>query len=427
MPESRIRVPHARELLDMGCRCCSSRAVRMVIDLGAQPQANRLVRPDTPIGSEPVYPLRLGYCEACSLMQIDHTVPRDDMFRDYVYVSGTTETLRRHFASTVERLRAAYGVERSDLVVDIGSNDGTFLGQWSWLQKRLGVEPAVDIAEAARRDGVDTICAYFDADIAAYIRTINGPAKLITSAGSFFHMEDLHGACEGVKRLLAPDGVFVCQAISGAEVIHETAFDQVLHEHLCYYTAKSFSALMQMHGLEVFAAKRFWVHGGTNEYHVGHPGAHAAERVQFSAGDGSYLYAVDGYVECVEGQDYEVFADRVMLMRKDLLALLADYRRQGKSVWAYGAPGKGSTLLNSFGIGPDLVQCAIEKNPRKFGLSIPGCRIPIIPEGGAHPDAYLVLAWNFLDEFMEKERTYLDGGGEFIVPVPDVRVIGGKE
>lgn len=409
MRESHIRVPAGEEYLPMRCRCCDKEAVRLVIDLGDQPLCNRLIRPDTPAGAEPSYPLRLGYCEACTMLQIDHTIPRDDMYRDYVYVSGTTETLRKHFADTTARLAAAYEVQPDDLVVDIGSNDGTWLRTWSGRADALGVEPAIKIAGQANANGARTYNAYFDAATAGFIRHKSGPAKLITSAGSFFHMEDLHGACEGVRELLADDGVFVCQAISGEDMIVGNAFDQVLHEHLLYYTLPSFSALMQRHGLEVFDVKRHWIHGGTLEYHVSKAGKRPIVHEDAMALT---------FAEC------RAFATRILKLRADLLRVLHEFRAAGKTVWAYGAPGKGATLLNSFGIGPDLVQCAIEKNPLKHGLMIPGCRVPIIPEGGPHPDAYLVLAWNFLPEFIAKEAAFLDSGGEFIVPVPEVTVIG---
>lgn len=409
MRESFIRVPAGEEYLPMRCRCCDAERVRLVIDLGEQPLCNRLLRPETPAGAEPVYPLRLGYCENCTMMQIDHTIPRDDMYRDYVYVSGTTDTLRRHFAETTERLAVAYSVQRDDLVVDIGSNDGTWLQTWRGRADALGVEPATKIAEKANLDGLATYNAYFDAEAAAFIKRERGAAKLITSAGSFFHMEDLHGACEGVRELLADDGVFVCQAISGDAMIGGNAFDQVLHEHLLYYTLQSFAVLMERHGLMVFDLKRHPIHGGTLEYHV------CKMRARGTAHSGALPMIFP---------DCEAFAQRILKLRADLLRVLHEYRAAGKSVWAYGAPGKGATLLNSFGIGPDLVQCAIEKNPLKHGLLIPGCRIPIIPEGGPHPDAYLVLAWNFLPEFMAKEAGFLNSGGEFIVPVPEVTVIG---
>lgn len=409
MPESRMRVPTGREMLTMGCRCCGERAVRLVIDLGDQPLCNRLVKAETPIGSEPVYPLRLGYCENCTMLQIDHTIPRDDMFREYVYVSGTTDTLRAHFQETTDRLRQTYNVKPSDLVVDIGSNDGTWLKTWGKWARALGVEPAPEIAAMARDAGVHTLNRYFDLETALDIRQSMGRAKIITSNGSFFHMEDLHGACEGVRQLLAGDGVFVCGAIGGDDMIAGNAFDQVLHEHLLYYTPRSFNDLMEQHGLELFHCQHHPIHGGTWEYHVGHRGKHEISTAP------SPRMSFD---------DCDHFAHRVLALREQLLETLRAYQRRGKVVWAYGAPGKGGTLLNSFGIGRDLVECAIEKNPLKFGLSIPGCRIPIIPENGGRPDAYLVLAWNFLDEFIAKESAWLDDDGEFIVPVPGVLIVG---
>lgn len=406
----RVWTPTGVEWLAMQCRSCGGSRVRLVLDLGHQPNANRLVRASLPAGAEPVYPLRLGYCDDCTLLQIDHTIPRDDMFRDYVYVSGTTQTLREHFIETTRRLRDAFSVGARDLVVDIGSNDGTWLKTWGSHQKRLGVEPAPQIAESAVYAGVPTMNAYFDLTTARDIVARKGQAKLITSAGSFFHMEDLHGACEGVYELLEDEGVFVCQAIAADDMIQGNAFDQVLHEHLCFYTPRSFANLIRPHGLELFDWRHHPIHGGTWEYHVRRRQPGARKQTPIGVSD----------VDC------EAFAARVVGLRDDVLRVLRDYRNRGKTVWAYGAPGKGGTLLNSFGIGPDLVQCAIEANPIKFGLSIPGCRIPIIDERGAgRPDAYLVLAWNFVDEFERKEREWLDAGGEFIVPVPEVRVIGG--
>lgn len=411
MSETRMRAPNGHEYLPMRCRCCDAESVLLVLDLGDQPLCNRLVKPETPIGAEPVYPLRLGYCESCTLLQIDHTIPRDDMFREYVYVSGTTQTLADHFAATTRTLRAIYGIRSEDLVVDIGSNDGTWLKTWGEKQRAVGVEPATDIAKMARNSGIDTMNRYFDLRTAEFILANRGPAKLITSAGSFFHMEDLHGACEGIRTLLDDDGVFVCQAISANDMIRGNAFDQVLHEHLCSYTPISFGKLMRLHGLELDRPVHLSIHGGTWEYHV--------RKVSRTPLEHGMEFSAISFAEC------RAFAARVLALREDVLVTLHAYKAAGKRVWAYGAPGKGGTLLNSFGIGPDLVECATEKNPLKFGLSIPGCRVPIVPEDSGRPDAYLVLAWNFLDEFLVKERDWLDAGGEFIVPVPRVRIIKG--
>lgn len=415
MRDTRMRVPEKRELLDMACRCCGEYKVRLVLDLGDQPQANRLVKPDLPIGAEPVYPLRLGWCETCTMLQIDHTVPRDDMFREYVYVSGTTETLLRHFAETTQRLIATYGVKAGDLVVDIGSNDGTWLETWPRNVRCVGVEPS-EAGLLASAKSIITIPDYFGKNLAVSLRDGGfGSAKIITSNGSFFHMEDLHGACEGVRELLADDGVFVCGAIYAHDMIMGNAFDQVLHEHLLYYSVKSFDHLMRLHGMYVFNVVHHPIHGGTMEYHV-------AKNNRLWNGS-----VVDrAKQEERELDHYEMlhaFAKRILVLRDELVATLERYHAAGKKVWAYGAPGKGGTLLNSFGISEHLVLLATEKNSRKWGLEIPGCRIPIYAESGLKPDAFLVLAWNFLAEFMEKEKDWLAAGGEFIVPVPNVRVL----
>ena len=243
--------------------------------------------------------------------------------------------------------------------------------------------------------------------------------KIITAAGVFFHLEELHSVVRGIAALLAEDGVFVVQAIYLGGMIENTAFDQVYHEHLCYYTLRSLSALLERHGLEVFEASLVAIHGGTIEAHVARCGTRpigeSVRRLQRSETAKSL-----GKIET-----YQDFAVAVLALQQQLLGVLRDYQARGKTVWAYGAPAKGATLLNSFGIGPDLVQKAVEKNKMKIGLAIPGVRIPIEAEDGPRPDAYLVLAWNFIDEFLLKEAAYLRAGGAFIVPVPEVRVITG--
>jgi hypothetical protein len=201
-------------------------------------------------------------------------------------------------------------------------------------------------------------------------------------------------------------------------MLTNTAFDQVYHEHLCYYTLRSLRALLEQHGLQVFETRLVPIHGGSLEAHVAHKGRRPV---------GDSVWALEAEEErrgLGELGTYKRFAANVLNLREKLLALLNDYRARGRHVWAYGAPAKGATLLNSFGIGPDLVQQAVEKNPLKIGLAIPGVRIPIEAEGGDRPDAYLVLAWNFVDEFLTKEAEFLRSGGTFIVPIPEVKVIG---
>jgi 2-polyprenyl-3-methyl-5-hydroxy-6-metoxy-1,4-benzoquinol methylase len=414
-------VPPPGQMLDMQCRCCGGRHVELVIDLGDQPHCNRLVHPDLPTGAEPAYPLRLGFCRACTMVQIDHTIPKESMFVDYPYVSGTTKTLPEHFQRTSARIAAAYGLGPRDLVVDIGSNDGTWLRQYAPFGCRvLGVEAATNVARFGQNAGVPTWNRFFNEDCARDILHQHGPAKVITAAGVFFHLEELHSVVRGIETLVADDGVFVVQAIYLGGMVENTAFDQIYHEHLCYYTLRSLSALLARHGLEVFDASLLPIHGGSIEAHVARKGA---RRVSESVHELQAMEEAKGFGRIAT---YQRFAANVLSLRDQLVTMLGWYRAVGKSVWAYGAPAKGATLVNSFGIGTQLVQKAVERNPLKIGLVIPGVRIPIEDEARQRPDAYLVLAWNFIDEFVRKERDWLASGGQFIVPVPEVKVIGAQ-
>jgi 2-polyprenyl-3-methyl-5-hydroxy-6-metoxy-1,4-benzoquinol methylase len=411
-------VPQPGRMLDIACRCCDGRRVELVIDLGDQPHCNRLVRHDLPPGVEPSYPLRVGFCRDCTMVQIDHTIPKESMFSDYPYVSGTTKTLPEHFRQTSGRIAAACGLSPQDLVVDIGSNDGTWLKQYATYGCRvLGVEAAANVARMAQANGVPTWNRFFNEDCARDILADFGPAKVVTAAGVFFHLEELHSVVRGIAALLADDGLFVVQAIYLGGMVENTAFDQIYHEHLCYYTLRSLSALLERHGLEVFEANLVPIHGGTIEAHVARKGTRqVGESVR-------RLQAIEAANGLGDIDTYRRFAANVLVLRDRLRALLTAYRVADRSVWAYGAPAKGATLLNSFGIGPDLVQKAVEKNPLKIGLAIPGVRIPVEDEAGQRPDAYLVLAWNFIDEFIRKEQDWIAAGGQFIVPIPEVRVI----
>ncbi|MGF1475450.1 MAG: class I SAM-dependent methyltransferase [Geminicoccaceae bacterium] len=415
---ARLRVPEGEEWFDQPCRSCGGDRVELVIDLSDQPHCNRLVAPDLPLGTEPSYPLRLGFCHDCTLAQIDHTIPKESMFSDYPYVSGTTKTLPLHFRETVDRLERAYALGKGDLVVDIGSNDGTWLKQYGHLGCRvLGVEAAANVAGIAREAGIPTWQRFFDEACADEIRAEHGAARLITAAGVFFHLEELHSVVRGIKRLLDEDGVFVVQAIYLGGMIENTAFDQIYHEHLCYYTLRSLSQLVGRHGLEVVEASLVPIHGGSIEAHIVHQGRRPVGESVKRLAEAERSAGLDDIAT------YRRFADRVLALRDRLTAILENEAGSGRKIWAYGAPAKGSTLLNSFGIGPSLVERAVEKNPMKVGLAIPGVRIPITAEDEGRPDAYLVLAWNFIDEFLAKEADYLSAGGTFIVPIPDVRRI----
>lgn len=403
----------------MICRVCSGENVEVVLDLGAQPHCNTLVSPAQAAEVEPVYPLRFCYCHDCTTVQIDHTVPKETMFSRYPYVSGTTRTLRDHFDDSAARLVARLELGTDDLVVDIGSNDGTWLKAFAARGVRgLGVEPAENVVELARADNVETLHRFFDAATAREILAEHDAPSLVTAAGVFFHLEELHSATEGAALLCEAGATFCVQAIYLGEMLSKNHFDNIYHEHLTYWSLTSISRLLDLHGLEVFDVSLLPIHGGTMEYLVG---AKGANEIGISVAD---LRAEETAAGFDKVDTYREFATRVWDIRDSLLTILAAYKDAGKTVYAFGAPAKGATMLNSFGIDTELLDCATERNPLKFDQLMPGSRLPIVDEETIEaPDAYRILPWNFLGEFLLRNREYILGGGDFIVPLPEPHVI----
>ncbi|MDW8309118.1 MAG: class I SAM-dependent methyltransferase [Verrucomicrobiales bacterium] len=398
----------------MPCRVCHGERLEMFLDLGDQPHCDSLLRPEDLPRREPYYPLQVCFCHDCTTVQINYTVPKETMFGEYLYVSGTTETLRRHFRESTDRLVTRLNLLPGDLVVDIGSNDGTWLACYQKYGLRtLGVDGAKNLAAMANARGIETWARFFNAEVARDIIAAKGHAKLVTAAGVFFHLEELHSVTQGIAELIRDDGVFCVQAISLVAMLQHNQFDQVYHEHLTYWTVHSLDRLFEQYGLEIFHAGKLPIHGGSMELLVAPKG----KRPVNASVDA--MRAEEDRLGCGRIETYHEFARRVREIERELMAILRDYARRGKTVHAFGAPAKGATLLNSFHITTDLVQCAVEVNPLKIGKYIPGCRLPILDEAKTPPpDAYLLLAWNFLKEFLPKKRDFILAGGEFIVPIP---------
>lgn len=396
------------------CRVCAGTRLEAFLDLGDQPHCNSLLLPDQLNRREPHFPLRVQFCHDCTTVQIDHTVPKEEMFGEYLYVSGTTQTLREHFRQSAIRLVDRLGLKAGELVVDIGSNDGTWLHCYQPFGiKALGVEPARNLAKLANDSGATTLNRFFNAAAARDIIAEHGRPRLVTAAGVFFHLEELQSATAGIADLIGNSGVFCVQAIYLGEILRNTEFDNIYHEHLTYWTIASIQALFDRHGLEVFSSDLLPIHGGSLELLV------AAKGTRPIAASVGRMRAAESELGYGRLQTYRDFADRVWKIRDRLLGILRDFKAQGKTVHAFGAPAKGATMLNSFGITAELVPIAVERNPLKIGKYIPGARIPIADEEAVPaPDAYLMLPWNFLAEFLRRKKDYILGGGSFIVPVP---------
>ncbi len=395
----------------MLCRVCDGGSFRLVVDLKEQPWGNHFLQKEE-VGKEEKYPLRVIYCNQCSTVQLDYTVKKEVMFSDHTYLSGMTQTLRDHFDKEADKVdRRFFFNKQKKRVLDIGSNDGTQLLSYKKLgYEVVGVESSKRAVEIANSQGVFTVHDFFNYELA---KKMEGSLDVINAAGVFFHLEELHSVCEGIQYLLQEKGVFVIQCMYLKNIVENIAFDQIYHEHLLYYTIHSLNTLLQKHGLILFDVEISPIHGGSLIAYASHKNAYPIssslkrkEEEERLSGCNTYSY-------------YQKFAQNIESLKEKNLQFFEKRKQEKKVIYGMGAPVKGNTLLNYFGIGTDYITCLVEKNPLRKGLYSPGMHIPIVLEEKLEvfPDVYYVLAWNFKKEILKKNRPLIEKGVEFYFPI----------
>jgi 2-polyprenyl-3-methyl-5-hydroxy-6-metoxy-1,4-benzoquinol methylase len=395
----------------MTCRICDSTCLEPVIDLGNQPWCNNFLK-KSEIGKEPFYPLRVCFCHNCHTSQLDFTVKKEIMFGDHTYLSGVTTSLSDHFRSIAHEINERYCFEKSGKsVLDIGSNDGTQLKHFQALgYEVLGVESSKTSARLANEAGVQTLNTFFNEKS---MKDINRQFDVINASGVFFHLEELHSVCEGIRSGLKQDGVFVVQFLYMKSIMENVAFDQIYHEHLLYYTLKTIDVLLEQHGLSMFDAYLSAIHGGSIISFISHQNTrHPTHRL-------ANMRKEEDASGCNTIGAYRKFNQRIKHMKQRNIEYLNAAKIKGKNVYGFGAPVKGNTMLNYFGAGPDLIKYLVEKNELRRGLYSPGMHIPLLIEDEVLelPDIYYVLAWNFKKEILAKNQALIDKGIEFYFPV----------
>ncbi|MDH5747900.1 MAG: class I SAM-dependent methyltransferase [Rhodospirillales bacterium] len=403
------------------CRLCGGARLTAVLALAPTPPANAFI-PEAQLQSEQaVFPLDVFFCEDCKHVQLLDVVDPAILFENYVYVSGTSPVFVRHFQDYAKTVCARFNVPPGGLVLDIGSNDGTLLAAFKEQGLSvLGVDPARAIAMVATRRGIETIAGFFTPELAAAILSEHGAAAVITANNVFAHADDLAGIVEGVRGLLAPGGVFAFEVSYLVDVYEKTLFDTIYHEHLAYHSVKPLRKFFAARGMDFFAAARVDSHGGSLRGYVQHAGG---------------PWPADGSIDDLVAREENLgldkaatligFGKKIEKIKTELNGLLSGLKAEGKSIAAYGAPAKATTLMYHFGLGPETIDFIVDDSLLKQGLYSPGHHIPVLPSTAIaerNPDYLLILAWNFAAPIMEKQTAFRDRGGRFIIPLPEIEV-----
>jgi SAM-dependent methyltransferase len=403
------------------CIVCDGKTVEEFLDLGRTALANKFLCHEELALREATYPLRVGFCHNCGHVQITDIVPPHVMFEDYLYISSASDTLKTHLYDLSDVIFERYRPDHQDLVIDIGCNDGTLLsGFRRHGVKVLGVDPAANLAALGNGSGIDRYVGFFTAATAREIVQKWGAAKVITATNTFPHIPQLQDFIDGLKTALAPGGVFVIEAHYLVDLLEQGAFDTIYHEHVSYWALGPMLYLFNNAGMEIVDVERVPLHHGQIRVFVQRKGE---GRVKASV---DALLGAEHSLGIHQFDTYRQFAETTRKIKTDLHATLQKLRASGKTLAGYGAPAKGNTLLSFLEIGPETLPYIADRSALKQGLYTPGLHIPVVsPERllADQPDYVLLLAWNFADEIMQQQAEYLNRGGKFILPVPEVRIL----
>ena len=402
------------------CQVCGYAPLETVLSLGYMPPVNQMV----PIGEVPRqlpwFPTTLLHCHKCELVQLGLAVDPVIIFPpEYPYTSGTTKLLRDNFADLQREGAAMLGLSGKDLVIDIGSNDGTLLSNFkNGGQRVLGIEPT-DVGDIANQRGIPTIKRYFGLDTARQVRREHGPASVVTAANCFAHMEDVHAIVDGIVALLKPDGVFISESHYLIPLLDTLQYDTIYHEHLRYYSLSSLKYLLEMHDLDVFHARPIPSHGGSIRVYAARRGAHPVEAsVRHILAEEPRGHAMT--------KRLAAFRNDVVLSKLKLLSMLGGLKEKGARIAGISAPSRASTLVNYVGLDEGLIDYVCEiTGSLNIGKYMPGTQIPVVDEARLfeeQPDCALILSWHIADELARKLKAK-GFRGKLITPLPVPRVL----
>lgn len=396
------------------CQICEHNDLEPVLFIGYLPPVNAMNNTGERPHEQPSYPAQLLYCPRCHLVQLGLIVSPKILFPySYPYTSSTTKILRDNFAELYQECKTIVDLEREDLVIDIGSNDGNLLSNFKDNHKVLGITPE-EIGKIAIKRGIPTIINYFTSEVADKVKSDYGQAKIITATNVFAHIANVGSVVESILELLKEDGVFISESHYLLPLIETLQYDTIYHEHLRYYSLHSLKYLLEMNGLEIIHAKQIPTHGGSIRVYASRKGTYPVKKTVAALLEKEKKTVLDK-------KNLLEFKKRVVISKLELHSLLLDIKKKGKRIYGVGAPSRASTLINYVGIDDGIMDYVVEiKGSHKIGKYIPGTLIPVVEESKLFEDqpAYaMLLSWHIADELAPKLR---EKGfrGEFVVPLP---------
>ena len=405
------------------CRICQNNNLKHILGLGNQHLVDFL---DNKEDINYVAPLELVLCSkkdnGCGLLQLQHTVPPDLLYRKFWYKSGVNQTIRDDLKDIVRKAEKKIDLYDGDFVIDIGANDGTLLRFYNNSSlKLIGFEPATNLMEEASSGTFKIFNEYFNSRI--FEESFgNKKAKIITSISIFYDLDNPHDFVEDIIKILDENGIWILQMNYLVTMLENFAFDNIVHEHLEYYSLQSLEHLLDKHGLEVFDVEQNDINGGSIRAFIKFKDSNKfsiSKRV-------NDMMVYETKIGLSDEKTYLDFARQIKSLKQQTCKFIKDEINNGKKIYVYGASTRGNTLLQYYGLNSQFIQAASERNPAKWGKYIVGSMIPIISEEQARlekPDYFLILPWYFADEFVNRERKFLDDGGKFLIPLPQFKLI----
>ena len=406
------------------CLGCGHKLSDAFLDLGEMPPANTYLTPENKDKDETFYKLAVAYCPNCYLVQTTHRVDPKKLFRTYLYFSSFSDAFLKHAEDMAESLTRKFALDSNSLVMEIGSNDGYLL---KYFKDKgipiLGIEPARNIAKVASENGIPTMNIFFGPDAVNKILQEKGQADIIIGNNVLAHVPLINGFLLSVNKCLKPTGSAIFETPYLKNLLEHTEFDTIYHEHVFYYSLHAIKILVERTGLELYDANWQDIHGGSIRVFL-----QKENRYEISDNVKQMLLAEEKGGITAESL-YNNFAEKVEKLKSKLVQLLRGLKETGKSIAAYGAAAKGNTLLNYIGIDRNVIDFVVDRSTYKQGRFLPGTKIPILHPDELQkriPDYTLILAWNFAEEIMRQQKGYLDKGGNFIIPIPEIKIIEGS-